>query len=135
MQVSILFSATLPVGLFGSILKTLAKSFKASSNSFTFMEHSPRRYQALVISGFISMIFVHMDLAFSQSFSHGNSGYVGLRLHSTHFYPYNHPWSRTDLGLKFEIHGKTLYYSILGPFSYTVGVSHFLYAGRINRYV
>ena len=45
-----------------------------------------------------------------------------------------HPWSRTHLGLKFEIHGKTLYYSIFCPFSYTVGVSQFLYAGRINRY-
>ena len=45
-----------------------------------------------------------------------------------------HPWSRTDLGLKFEIHGKTLCRSILGPFSYTVGVSHFFYAGKIKRY-
>ena len=30
------------------------------------------------------------------------------------------------LGLDFNEHGKTLYYSILCPFCYTVGVSHFL---------
>merc|ERR1711963_618541 len=49
-------------------------------------------------------------------------------------YLFCHPWSSMHLVLKFEIHGKTLYYSIFCPFSYTVGVSQFLFAGRINRY-
>ena len=31
------------------------------------------------------------------------------------------------LGLDFNEHGKTLYYSIFCPFCYTVGVSHFLF--------
>ena len=45
-----------------------------------------------------------------------------------------HPPSEINLGLKFEVHEKTLCRSILGPFSYTVGVSHFLFPGRINRF-
>ena len=37
-----------------------------------------------------------------------------------------HPWLESILGLDFNQHGKTLYYSILYPFCYTVGVSRLL---------
>ena len=39
---------------------------------------------------------------------------------------YNHPQLESILGLDFNNHGKTLYYSILYPFCYTVGVSRLL---------
>ena len=45
-----------------------------------------------------------------------------------------HPPSEINLGLKFEEHEKTQCSSILGPFSYTVGASHFFFPGRINRF-
>ena len=38
-----------------------------------------------------------------------------------------HPPLESILGLDFNEHGKTLYYSIFCPFCYTVGVSHFLF--------
>ena len=48
--------------------------------------------------------------------------------------PQPNPWSRANLSLDFDVHEKTLCRSIFCPFLYTVGASHFLYGGRINRF-
>ena len=50
---------------------------------------------------------------------------VGIEI--TLWYIVPHPPLESILGLDFNEHGKTLYYSIFCPFCYTVGVSHFLF--------
>ena len=47
----------------------------------------------------------------------------------------SHPWSRTNLSLDFDVHEKIHCRSIFCPFLYTVVASHFLFGGRINRFL
>ena len=88
----------------------------------------------LLHSKFFSLINLEMQ-PFNPIRTGGRLFLAPPRVNSQPSFYGRHPWSRTDLGLKFEIHGKTLCWSILDPFSYTVGVSHFLYAGKIKRFV